>query len=217
MPQPYQGHYRNSLDALSKRPNLAKHIGIIASLWANVEEELGLLLAEILNEDAHLAAIMFAPVKSEPARLSIVESVAQDRLPPKLVKEYQRLREKIKRTGAERDRVIHATWGLPENKSRSIILIDPRRTIIFFSILHAHFISSILTGEKPTIQQNKKRNARLAKLPPLFEYKNADFVQIQKNIKTRIKDIQSYRRKLEKRFFGPHNQLPLRKPPNPAP
>src|SRR5882672_9650967 len=103
MPQPFKGDWIADPEALSKRPKLGLHVGIIASLWSHMEYGLASLIANILNVDAAIASKMYLPVKSEAARLSIIEAIAKENLNAEMRSEFNKLRIKIRNTGAERD------------------------------------------------------------------------------------------------------------------
>jgi hypothetical protein len=51
--------------ALRQRPTLAAAIGILTGIWANIEHELGLIMASILGTDAPLGIAIWLNLRSE--------------------------------------------------------------------------------------------------------------------------------------------------------
>lgn len=133
MPQPFRQSQVLGADeaALEKRPELAKHVGIVTSRWSYLESRLADLLGYMLKADQHIGTLMYMPVKSEQARLAVLQSVAEDRLSPGMVEKFMKLKERISKTGRQRDRVVHGLWAVSDKKPNSLIWIDPWAYTVF--------------------------------------------------------------------------------------
>ena len=190
MPQPYFGNWQSTQNSLAERPILAAHVGIIAALWAHVEYRLALLMALILHIDAEVAMVMYAPVRSEAARLAIIEAIVKDRLSEERLTEFQKLRKRVKSTGDERDKIVHGLWGIPENVKDSLIWYDGTKSVEQVSGI----ISRLARTEKKTYKPPKRG------LMTALEYKVSDFIDIEKRIQERIAEIVMFGATIERKF-----------------
>lgn len=183
MPQPFKGKWAMSASTLEYRPKLAMHIGIIASMWTQVEVNLAMIVAKMLHAEASIAVAMYLPVKAEGARLAIMDAVAQERLTPQMQNEFEQLRKRIKNTGDERDHVIHGTWAHGENQD-TLILLSQKEMVRCYSNLLSNSAKQI---ETPAQDYSS-----------MLEYNEKDFIQIETNIRSRIKETSEFWIKLYK-------------------
>jgi hypothetical protein len=193
MPQPYFGSWTSDQNSLAQRPHLAAHVGIIASLWSHVEYRLALLIARILHIDAEVATIMYLPVKSEAARLAIIEAIAKDRLPKELLLEFQTLRKRIGSTGAERDNIVHGLWALPGNGNDSVLWYDATKSVKSVSETISHLA-------RRTEEMREKSITAKEFLDSVLEYKEQDFIAIETRIQERIGEIMTFGQKIPMQF-----------------
>jgi len=196
MPQPFLGSWLPTPDACAKRPALAAHIGVIASLWSNLEYLLGCVEAAILQVDARIGTLIYSSVKSEAARLDIIKNIANEYLDKNLSEEYIKLQKAIKKTGSERDKVIHGLWGLPLSPfgsdeffadTDSLILADPRD----FVAMKAAWTSLLAKSEKDRTDKDHV-HLETKQRPPALEYRENDFTDIEVRIKQRTHDLTEF-------------------------
>ncbi len=190
MPQPFKGSYKKDFrtNAMAERPELAKHLGIIASMWSDVELHLGYLLSDILHTEARIGAAMYAAIRAEAARLAAMQAAAEACLNDALLKEFQELKDRVRKTGDQRDDVIHGIWGISDDCPNSIIWIDTRKNIKYFSIVNSQLA-------KPYSQLTEKEfldfvRAHRDHFGSVLEYQEQDFINIENCIQERgIKKI----------------------------
>lgn len=218
MPQPFKGRYTiNILHApMAQRPQLAKHLGIIASLWSYVELHLGHLLADILHTEARIGAAMYAAIRAEAARLAAMQAAAEAYLDDALLEEFQELKDRIKKTGDQRDNVIHGIWGISKDRPDSIIWADARKDMKYFSMQNLELAKPTkkLT-EKEIKEINDFVNARQEHFGSFLEYKEQDFINIENSIQERLNEIWRFRYKIISKSFP--RQTPPRAETNPPP
>ncbi len=192
MPQPYKGSgWKSGMDALKARPKLAAHIGTIAAMWSQIELQLGILLALILQADAQIATAMYMRLKSETVRLAAIEAVAEEKLTDDLLEEYNTLGEKIRKTGSQRDTIMHGLWAIPDDNPESLVLIDPREFVTWASrAIGAHAKRSEGRGA------GRAYIHRTAPFESALEYKESDFIDIQNRISELLKEIYKFSAKV---------------------
>ena len=100
--------------------------------------QLGYLLAAILKSDAEIAMAMFMSIKSEPGRKAAMLAAASMCIPQWQVQRFEQLLDRVFRTGAQRDRVIHGLWAVSENHPDALILLDQRTMIRTYASNIAH-------------------------------------------------------------------------------
>lgn len=181
MPQPYKGKWSMSSSTLEMRPKLATHVGIIASMWTQIELTLALIVAKMLNAEADIAGAMLLPVRSEATRFAIINAVAEDRLTPDMQEELKQLKKRIDNTGNERNRVVHGLWAHSENED-TLILVSQKEMLKVYS-----GIITKLANQKPV---------EVKDYAEMLEYSEKDFIQIESNIADRIKETAAFFGKL---------------------
>lgn len=202
MPQPYKGHWTSNQKSLSQRPQLAAHVGIITSLWAQVDVNLGNLLAIVLQADAHVATAMYIAISNDGARSAAMRAAAKECLGPDLLTEFEDVLGRVSEAAEQRNKVVHAIWAVPENKPDSIIRLDNRAFTGWFASLTA-------LNAKPRAVITDKDHKRMLKameshLGSAMEYKEHDFIQIEQRIETVLAAIGTLSVKLSLLSFPPH-------------
>jgi len=196
MPQPFKRGWLPTPDACILRPQLAAHIGTIASLWTHMELLLGKVTGEIMHVDAFIGMSIYAAIKSEVIRLSIIDNVAERYLNPDLCAEFKKLRERIRRTSDERDTVIHGLWGLPMAElggndffatTDTMILADQRKIVMYVAAVTA------LVHKGKDFPGDKERIAAAEdQVIPALEYTERDFIAIEDRIKERTREVSEF-------------------------
>ena len=124
MPNPYRGKYGASFgeEAFTKRPELAAHIGLVASLWTLAEEAWGLVLAEMLDAEAKTGLALYESLVGAASQNAVLNAAADLRLSGKTKEAFVALLQRQKGLARERNRIVHGRWGyVPEDDSILIL------------------------------------------------------------------------------------------------
>jgi len=135
MPQEIRGKVNVKINphALRSRAKLATHIGIIASMWSEIEEELVWLYVTALRTTPAVAAATLEKVFSLAIRLDMTRSALQLRYTPEVLKRFNALAETVKTRSRERNSIVHAMWTVHRNHPGALIrlagITDPKLRI----------------------------------------------------------------------------------------
>jgi hypothetical protein len=194
MPQPFKGGASQpswSNRSIKERPKLAKHIGIIVAMWATVEVQLGHTIAALLDADAFVGMTIYAELKSEPARLAAMIAIASERLSAEEFKEFEKLLERVRRTGKQRDRISHNIWATADEYPDSLILYDARAW--------AKFHASARSLNQARVADSRHDEVYDELIASTLEYKEHDFVFTQSAINELYMDLFNWTNELERR------------------
>jgi hypothetical protein len=120
MPQPVlkaqSSHYYKPKIVL-ERPELAAGIGLVAAEWGALEEHLLTMCTfNIFTWDAagvaakEMTEFVLSQIDSLRARLDLVESILEKRLPAAFLGEWQKIAREVRKRANERNRVVHGHW-----------------------------------------------------------------------------------------------------------
>lgn len=116
--------------AIRKRPQLGVHIGVISSIWSDIEEQLIWLFVFTVQAEAPLAAAILGEVFSVATKLNIIETAMQMRFSSQALKPWRRLTRRIKKAASERNEIVHSMWTLHRKHPRALIRVagisDPK-------------------------------------------------------------------------------------------
>ena len=184
MPQPYQGLWSADIDSLSKRPELAMHIGIIIGMWANVDLAMARLLSEMLHISASRGTAMYVAIENDGARKASMRAAAKECLPEDLQKEFESLLVSLKTPAAQRNKMAHGIWGIPRDDIPILVWSDSRAAAKF---------SASLTYSSAIGLQNLKAHDWKGVEATMVEYQSGalsygekDFEAIEANVKRAI-------------------------------
>lgn len=107
--------------ALRAEPELAAHIGIISSFWAEVEERLALLFAFAMRTEPAVSATALGEVFSVPTKLNMIRSVLKLRVSKNLITAFDDLAKNLKKRAKERNRIVHGLWTTHPKHPRSLL------------------------------------------------------------------------------------------------
>jgi hypothetical protein len=131
MPQPLRkwGPIRFAHDAVKERPDLAAGIAEVCAAWTDVEIHLGILLAVILDTEARTGVTMYLALTGSQAQIHAFNGAAEARLPTSLQPELDTILQEMRNRGAERNRVVHALWGVSDDHPDALIRCPPESIV----------------------------------------------------------------------------------------
>jgi hypothetical protein len=205
MPQPFrrQGvtQYMPDIDALAMRPQFAMHVGIIAGMWSFVESKMAELVSTILQADALVGATIYSVIRAEGARFAAIDAIANERLPKKDFDTWVALRKRVSSVGDRRNDVQHNLWDLPPEGVDGILLIDARKQSMINAsgqAFSAKQVEHLDPDEVSRLLHSFKKHADRVML-----YKEADFVNIQNEIRDLSIELVAFDLKLSLRNLRP--------------
>lgn len=189
--------WRQTPDAVGKRPKLAARIGSIVGLWSHLEWQRAIFLAAVLDIEAHIALTMYLSIENDGGKRAVLEAVLNERFPD-LAEEFGSLSKKIAGTARERNKVIHGIWSTAETRPDTLLWEDTRKAAIVHGAAVTDIHRRIFSG--PSSQNSsevamKKVDALLASAR---EYTENDFEQVEQRIKERIEEFRLFALKVYK-------------------
>lgn len=213
MPQPYSGPYVASPQALLERPVLAQHIALIAAQWSILELSFGELLAHMLHSEALTGVLLYSCMKSEPARIETLQTVAEDRLPPEDQKTFSAIQKKMKSISHQRGNLVHNIWGvpaeiagrvfapIPASKRNTLILLDSRAMLIERAAATGSINRQSIPLSRTVEQHDVVRETQIierhqaalsASRDSVLEYQERDFIFIEQQIAELAQDVAKF-------------------------
>jgi hypothetical protein len=96
---------------LGERPEHAAKLGIIVSLSAMLESQLGHLLALMSGGSASITVALFQAVTSASAQRAMLARAAERRLSPEDNARFKQLMDQLRAGYKERSGLVHGLWG----------------------------------------------------------------------------------------------------------
>lgn len=159
-------------EAILTRPNLAAHIGAVASMWTIIEETWGHILSEALDAHAKTGVAMYLALSGAASQGAILTEAVKIHLPERIQTLVAQARLAEKGVARDRNRVVHGRWG--------ILLEDDRYLVLGESNWLPRALAHIRE------QYGQPRNALMAveSYPEMEKmlYSENDFVQIEKRM-----------------------------------
>ena len=126
MPEKIQGPISVSLDleGLGAVPELTAHIGIIATMWSGLEDELTMLFVMGIQADPAITASSIGEVFSVIVKLNMVKKALALRFPGEAVAPFDPLYRRVKKASRQRNRVVHGLWTVHEDHPDALLRVD---------------------------------------------------------------------------------------------
>lgn len=178
--------------AILKEPWLAAYIGVISSMWGDLEGHIAAFLAAILHSRTTVA--MFLAITNDGAKRAAIDAAARETLTSTQQEELQRLLTKIGQRYTDRNTVVHGIWGISPKYPNRILWTDVRETTLF----HA----DIMKLER----ENAENDVRFARMmqyqKTMMLYEEKDFVEIKDRIEKALTDFAKFGDPFIGRAFG---------------
>lgn len=148
MPTLFAGGYQ-----LNTRPGLllsfpehAAGIGRVAAEWAALEQRLLSSIAfnffEWGSKEAKTTKTMLSKIDSLIMRLTLIESLFEDKMPPQKADEWLKIiKPKIRKKAVERNNVVHAQWHACDAHPDKLISLSYGTEPMLYSVRDFHDIS----------------------------------------------------------------------------
>lgn len=187
-------------NAIEERPILAKHIGIIAGLWTDLDVRRATLLCDLLRTEARLATAMYMSIATDGGKQAVLNAVVEEKF-PELFEEFYLLSKTIGKTANERNNVLHGIWGLSNQNSETLIWIDLKNHVKASATLR-EVGDSIMDSKDHKPLEKKLHDDISLELEAHREYTEKDFINIENRIKERIEELRQFGLKVFKRTRG---------------
>jgi len=185
MPTEFKGAVKVDAFALEERQDLAARIGVISSLWAQIEDELALIFAYALNTMPAIATATLGNVFSVPTKLNMLHTALELRFPEDVVAPFLKLKKRTRTTAKTRAWVIHAAWTIHADHPNALIrcagITDPRLGMLIYTrrdfveiemqLLQLHidlrkYGQSLATSRELTVEERMQKYWSLTGLQP---------------------------------------------------
>jgi hypothetical protein len=139
MPQPLTHHQSEGtywgIDTVQERPTCAAGVAKVASTWAFLEFSLIMMFFQATGELEHdengevelvghpLAHSSLSAIESTTAKLDVIAAGIAAYV-PQMSAEFEQLRTGIRSCARERNRIVHAVWGINNRYPEHIIRVE---------------------------------------------------------------------------------------------
>jgi hypothetical protein len=101
---------------------------------------MGYVFALMLAKEEKSALSAYLGLIDRNPRQAVFMSVARDRLPRDLQQQASNLFERLRKVGAERNNIVHATWAINDKRPKSLISMDAAEySLLRFKMNHSRF------------------------------------------------------------------------------
>jgi hypothetical protein len=132
MPQPLR-KWVPSLDfspaTVEQRPDLATCIARVSTQWVQIETALGLLLAVTLDTNARSGVAMYLSLVSSQAQEAAMLAALEARTSTEIQAEFAGMLKDIRARSRERNKVVHALWGVTPEYPDALINCPPSNLV----------------------------------------------------------------------------------------
>jgi hypothetical protein len=105
------------------------HIGVISTIWSEIEEELTWLYVAGMKTEPAIAAATLGKVLSLQVRLDMIYAALSMRFSKKTAAPFLALSKRVKKVSKKRNQVMHALWATHRSHPKSLLrlrgLTDP--------------------------------------------------------------------------------------------
>lgn len=160
-------------EAILTRPNLAAHIGAIATMWTIIEETWGHILSEALDAEAKTGIAMYLALSGAASQGAILTEAVKMHLPEKIQTMVAEARQAEKGVARDRNRIVHGRWGILVEDDRYLVLGE------------SNWLPRALAHIREQYGKNRNALAAVESYPDMEKmlYSENDFIQIGKRLK----------------------------------
>lgn len=183
MPRALQPPFSVTMDsasALRQRPTLAAAIGVITAIWANIEHELGLIMATILGAEPALGIAIYLNLRSEEPRREVLKTAAKTRLSAERAEEIVRIVCSLRDRAKGRNDIVHDLWGISDEHPEHLVWLDRRES------LQARSQDKKWVGTNITVKSSQIE--AMTNKPAFHLYGEQDFADMQSQLEECLKD-----------------------------
>lgn len=169
---------------------IALRVGRIIGMWSIVEHQLGHLLSIILHTDARIGSLLFASIKSEAGRLSMLDSIIADRLTPEHQEEFRALKKRARTVGSYRDELAHTPWAA--SSVGELVLLNSAAQLLH----EAHRVAASAEDSEKALSQLFDHMGKMYNSNKCYSAREFDFVE--REIRTLSDDLAVFAEKVAK-------------------
>lgn len=178
--------------AILKEPWLSAHIGVISSMWSDLEGHIAAFLAAILNSRTTVA--MFLAITNDGAKRAAIDAAARETLTKAHQEQLQTLLTKIGHRYADRNTVVHGVWGISSKYPNRLLWADVRETTLF----HA----DMMKLEREDAENDVRFTRMMRYQKTLILYEERDFVAIKDRVQKVLTEFAAFGDPFIGRAFG---------------
>lgn len=162
-------------DALSLRPKLAPLISEVIARWADIEANVGSILAFLLHAEAGPTISMLQAVRSASAQFDMIEAAGRAKLMDPQLEMFEAVLKIARSSASKRNHVAHHIWAYSSDLPESLLLIEPAAYLdIFVAVSESLRDFNSLDADHPRFEPDKTR---------IKVYRDTDFQGIISELK----------------------------------
>jgi hypothetical protein len=121
-----------SPDAIILRPQLAPLIAEIIARWADIEANVGSILAYLLRAEAGPTVAMLGAIRSASAQMDMIAAAGARKLVDPELEVFEAVLKMARSAAYKRNRIAHHIWAHSEELPDALLLIEPAAYLDIF-------------------------------------------------------------------------------------
>lgn len=179
-------------DGLLETPEVAVHLGIVTSLWSEMEAMLAESFGVLAGQDAIIATKLFTTIENEGSRKAVFMALANEKLKNEkdLLAELVAIFKIVKEKGSNRNTVAHGVWGSSPQHKDAIFCTNIQEWLVWQSAV----TESSLMEDVWQLMEIERR------WPSAIGYRESDFKNMEDPIRELTERIRKFRKTLKARL-----------------
>ncbi len=165
-----------SPEAIQRRPRLAPYIAEVIARWADIEANVGSILAFLLAAEAGPTIAMLQAVRSASAQMDMIEAAGKIKLIDPELEMFEAVVRLARSSARKRNNVAHHIWAYCDEMPEALLLIEPVAYLdIFVAVSEANRNPKFETLNQSRFEPDNSR---------ILVYRESDFTEIIEELKS---------------------------------
>ena len=139
---------------------------------------------------------IFLAVKSDTAKRATIDAIANQKMSIEDRNRFLAVLNEVAKRDAERNKVIHGSWGISPVYPEALLWCDIREIMMF----HVDMMNIKSAKRTPRIVAEQKK---------MRVYLEADFLAVEERIDATYNELCTFSKPVMERGFGPHAKIDL--------
>jgi hypothetical protein len=139
--------------ALREHPALSLYIAEITATWAQIDCNLGVILARMLGAAARPSMAMYSALTGASAQRAALRAAAEASLLPAHLEVFKIILLLAKRLGNKRNQIVHGLWGASPQVPHALVLIS-QDAIVELHTQNSEYVASVSAGNPVSARES---------------------------------------------------------------
>jgi hypothetical protein len=165
-----------SPESIQRRPRLAPFIAEVIARWADIEANVGSILAFLLAAEAGPTIAMLQAVRSASAQMDMIEAAGKIKLTDPELEMFEAVVRLARSAARKRNNVAHHIWAYCNEIPEGLLLIEPAAYLdIFVAVSKANRNPEVAQLNESRVEPDSSR---------ILVYREPDFTEIIDELKS---------------------------------